>query len=198
MMVAAAACAVACGMAEDDADERKRTDYLSFDDEAFTAYVLSRFDLNGDGRLSRYEAERVIEIDCSGLGIRTLGDMGAFRNLESLDCSDNALQRLDVERCRSLVELRASRNHLTQLSIEGLRSLRLLVCNENALTRLNLGTAINLQEADLRGNGFEVLDFATCLSSLRATVRNNPSLRTVYCRAGQQIDYESPTELIER
>lgn len=197
-MAAVAACMVACGMAEDDTDERKRTDYLTFDDEAFTAYVLSQFDLNGDGRLSRYEAERVIEIDCSGLGIRTLGDIGAFRNLESLDCSDNALQRLDVERCRSLVELRASRNILTQLSIEGLRSLRLLACDENALTRLNLGTANNLQEADLRGNGFEVLDFATCLSSLRATVRSNPSLRTVYYRAGQQIDYESPTELIER
>ncbi len=185
-------------MTEGDEDERNRTRYLTFDDEVFTAYCLSHFDLNGDDRLSRYEAERVVEIDCVGLGIRTLGDLKAFTNLEYLDCSDNELTRLDVEGCRSLVELRAVRNQLVQLRIGGLRSLRTVECSENQLTQLGLGTAVNLQRFEAIDNRFEILDFSTCSGSLRANVRQNPLLRTVYARAGQQIDYESPTEVIER
>lgn len=185
-------------MAEGDEDDRNRSIYLTFDDEAFTAYCLRAFDLNEDGRISRYEAERVVAIDCAGLGIRTLGDLDEFKNLEELDCSDNALTQLDVEGCRSLIRLRASRNQLTRLSIDGLRSLRSLVCDENRLQHLDLGDAVNLQEANLFDNRVEVLDFAPCLRSLKANVRNNAALHTVYYRAGQQIDYGAPTVLVER
>lgn len=60
----------ACGLAEDDRDEDNKYIYLDFYDKAFEAYCLEKFDTNGDGRISRYEAQRVRRMSCSRAGHR--------------------------------------------------------------------------------------------------------------------------------
>lgn len=185
-------------MAEDDDEERKRYDYLTLADPAFERYCLAQFDLNDDDRLSRYEAERVIEIDCSQQGIATLDELDEFPNLQRLNCSGNRLLRLDVEQNRLLSELRCGANGLEELSIDGVRALVLLHCEENQLTRIDLGSAVNLQRLDASKNRLTVIDLASCSTSLTASLRDNPALVMIYIRKGQQVDYNSPAELIER
>ena len=41
----------ACGLAEDERDEKNRYIYLTFYDKAFEAYCLGEFDVDGDGAL---------------------------------------------------------------------------------------------------------------------------------------------------
>ena len=53
----------ACGLAEDERDEKNRYIYLTFYDKAFEAYCLGEFDVDGDGRISRYEAQRVRTVE---------------------------------------------------------------------------------------------------------------------------------------
>lgn len=185
-------------MAEDDADERKRYEYLTLSDERFEQFLLAHYDLNNDHRLSRYEAERVLEMDCSGQGIASLYEIGDFTNLSKLNCSNNNLVQLDLERNRSLTELRCSDNELAALSIDGLRSLTLIDCDNNRLVRIDLHSAVNLQRLEAEENRFTTIDLASCSSALRAFLRRNPDLTTIYTRAGQQVDYESPAQLVER
>lgn len=189
---------VACGMAEDEQDDRNRSIYLTFDDERFMAVCLDRYDLNGDGRFSRYEAERIVEMDCSGQQIRFLDDIDEFAHLERLDCSDNELVRLNVEGCTELRTLNCSRNALTDLRLKNLRVLTELNCSENRLSQLELQTNGILRLLEAQGNSLVMLDVASCAGNLKANVRSNPLLETVYYRPGQQIDFESPTTLIER
>lgn len=189
---------VACGLAEGDEDERKRTDYITLSDPAFEAFCLAYYDLNGDHRLSRYEAERVRVMDCSGRGIRSLAEIDAFCNLQELECSANELTHLDLERNRSLTELCCAENRLVELSVVGVRSLKRLDCHANALPRLDLTTAANLQQLDARSNALATIDLSLCARSLTASLRGNPKLTTIYARAGQQVDYESPAVLVER
>ena len=189
---------LACGMAEDEQDDRNRRIYLSISDEVFSAFCLEHYDLNGDARLSRYEAERVLDMDCAGQGIRFLDEIKEFKNLQSLDCSENQLQRLDVEECTSLEVLDCSQNALTEVRIDGLRSLVELDCSENQLTHLELRAAVSLRRLHAETNRFTMLDVSPCLSSLQARVRQNPLLETVYCKEGQQVDYETPTSLVMR
>ena len=47
----------ACGLAEDERDEKNRYIYLTIYDKAFEAYCLGEFDVEGDGRISRQEAQ---------------------------------------------------------------------------------------------------------------------------------------------
>ena len=86
----------ACGLADDERDEENKYIYPTFSDKTFEAYCLGEFDLDGNGRISRYEAQRVVRIDCSGRGIASLADVAEFANLRELDCRGNDLVRLDV------------------------------------------------------------------------------------------------------
>lgn len=76
----------ACGLAEDERDEKNRYIYLTFYDKAFEAYCLGEFDVDGDGRISRYEAQRVRTVECPERGVASLSDLKEFTRLERLDC----------------------------------------------------------------------------------------------------------------
>ena len=93
----------ACGLADDERDEENKYIYPTFSDKIFEAYCLGEFDLDGNGRISRYEAQRVVRIDCSGRGIASLADVAEFANLRELDCRGNDLVRLLAELATGVV-----------------------------------------------------------------------------------------------
>ena len=110
-----------CGLGEDSRDEDNRYVYLRFADPAFEAYCLEHWDLNGDGRISRYEAQRVWDMDCSSLGVKTLAGIEEFTALRKLDCSGNEIVALDVRKCIFMEQLNCSGNALISLDIKGLQ-----------------------------------------------------------------------------
>ena len=164
----------ACGLAEDGRDEDNKHVYLKFYDKAFETYCLEKFDTSGDGRISRYEAQRVRRMSCPERGIASLTDIREFFNLRELDCSDNALTSLDLDGVQGLVRMDCSGNDLPRLDLHSTASLLTLDCRRNALT---------------------TLDVASCDANLQADVRSNPGLTTVYCRSSQSISFDGQTEL---
>ena len=134
----------ACGLAEDDRDEDNKYIYLDFYDKAFEAYCLEKFDTNGDGRISRYEAQRVRRMSCPGRGIASLTDIREFFNLRELDCSGNDLTRLDLTACTYLERLDCRDNALVSLDLDGVRGLVWMDCSGNDLPRLDLHSTASL------------------------------------------------------
>ena len=177
----------ACGLAEDDRDEDNKYIYLDF--------CLEKFDTSGDGRISRYEAQRVRRMSCPGLGIGSLTDIREFFNLRELDCSGNDLTRLDLTACTYLERLDCRDNALVSLDLDGVRGLVWMDCSGNDLPRLDLHSMASLLTLDCRGNALTTLDVASCDANLKADVRSNPGLTTVYCLVSQNISFDGPTEL---
>ncbi len=189
----------ACGLAEDPRDEENKHTYLTIPDAAFRDYCLREFDTDGDGRLSRYEAQRVRSIVCPGLGIASLTGIEAFTRLERLDCSDNDLTLLDVQASTLLRRLDCANNALVRLDTGNLRSLTELDCSGNDLARVDLQTP-SLSIFIGARNRLTTLDLRNCARTMeRVDVRENPSLGLVYLRTGQvrQLQYDAPTEIIE-
>ena len=179
----------ACGLADDERDEENKYIYPTFSDKIFEAYCLGEFDLDGNGRISRYEAQRVVRIDCSGRGIASLADVAEFANLRELDCRGNDLVRLDV-------------SALARLEREGLRALVSLDCGGNPLRQLNLSTNASLMRFGGRGCGFGTLDLSQCARWMElADVRGCPSLALLYVASGQRfgaLRFDGPTKVVER
>ena len=118
--------------------------------------------------------------------------------LERLDCRGNALTRLDVTMTR-LEWLDCSDNGLVSLDVNGLRGLAYLDCGGNSLPRLDLQSNASLATLLCPDNALAgSLDVTSCASGLRADVRGNPSLATVYCLASQSVDFNGPTELVRK
>ncbi len=68
----------------------------AFPDSAFRDYVAAYIDTDGDGFLSDAEAEQVTELSLAGQGIASLRGISYFTNLQTLDCSDNAIGAADL------------------------------------------------------------------------------------------------------
>lgn len=192
-------CGTACGLADDDRSEDNKYIYLTFFDKGFEALCLEHYDLNRDGRLSRYEAQRVVTLDCAGAGLTSLTDLREFTSLRRLDCRDNALTELDLSLLTRLEEVRCDGNSLGRLVVDNLRGLTVLSCRGNALAQLDLASTPSLVELDCRSNRLRTLDVSTCAPTLQADVRDNPELATVYYKSATQVvSADGATELVAR
>lgn len=179
----------ACGMADDEREEDSKRRFITVPDPAFESYLLRTCDLNHDGRISYYEAERMLRIDCAGLGIGSLYGIEYFTSLRELDCSNNAIGTLDVSRLYSLERLNCSRNELVILRLGELRGLGYLNCADNRLDYLNLEYVVSLSELDCANNRLTTLDVSKCqphMVSVNAT--GNEPLYLFYKGRNQLID----------
>lgn len=191
----------ACGLA-DDRDEEDKYVYIRFSDGAFEKYALANHDLNGDGRVSRYEAQRVVEMDCSSLGIESMSEISEFSNLRVLQCNDNLLLSLDLRKCPFLERVGCAGNKLTSLDVNGLRALLSLNCSDNSLSGLQLGTNSSLRTLICSDNALTTLDVSVCSLNFRELdTRGNKTPFTLYRLAAQQFDSiltDPGTEIVAR
>ena len=84
----------------------------TFPDAAFRGYIAGNADTDKDSLLSESEIAGVTGLDVSGMGIQDLRGIEYFTELESLDCSDNALTSLDLSANTALQTLEAGGNRL--------------------------------------------------------------------------------------
>lgn len=111
--------------------------------EDFKAYLVENFDTDGDGEISRDEAELITAIECENLGLTSLEGVRNLTNLQTLHCSYNAIETLDVSGMTSLTELLCDHNLITDLNVSGCTSLSSIECNSNAIGELNLADCRN-------------------------------------------------------
>jgi Leucine-rich repeat (LRR) protein len=95
-----------------DCADKDRKIILEIPDAKFGAYLLENFDKNADGKISLYEAKAIKEIRCPGMEIESLDGIEKFVNLESLDCSNNRLDELELRYSKKLNKLVCTGNNV--------------------------------------------------------------------------------------
>lgn len=166
--------AVVCGCGKVELTENKGNDNpyipdepnIDPEDDIFLQFCIEKFDTDGDGTVSQYEADQVKTISCVGMKITKLTDIDKFSNLETIDCSGNKLVSLDLSKNRHLTGVNCSRNSLRSLSVAGCKELRTLDCSYNSLSSLDLSSATALQQVDCSNNSLATLNVGGC-SALR-------------------------------
>ena len=110
-------------------DAKIKIDDIHFQDANFRKYVSDRsIDENGDGYLTKDELDKVKKISIIKKSVSSLKGIEHFKNLETLDCSDNKLASLDLSHNTDLSALNCSSNHLTSLDVSKNTGLVVLYC----------------------------------------------------------------------
>ena len=114
---------------------------------------------------------QVTKIDVTGKSDPTVCDeIGFFRNLEELSCSDNGITYLDVSNNSKLTDLKCGWNRLTSLDVSNNPALKYLNCGSNQLTSLDVSNNPVLSTLYCDANQLISLDMT-----------NNPALEYLYC-----------------
>lgn len=149
----------------------------AFPDPAFLQWVGKK-DSDGDGFLSQEELDAVTAMDLRKQGIEQLDGLEYFRNLESLNCSENDLTALVLEDFPALTSLTCNENaSLETLDLSGVPALEHLYCFHSALTELDLEDVPALTYLAWGGSPLQELDLS-----------NNPELQVLHVLGGDLSD----------
>lgn len=111
---------------------------LAVADPKLKAYLLARCDANGDGVFSTAEAAALTTLDIAGLDIASFDELPAFTGLTSLDCSNNAIESLNLKALTALTTLDCANNRLTALDIKANTRLATLDCTGNSIDKIHV------------------------------------------------------------
>lgn len=118
----------------------KKAEGINIQNERLLYALLNSTDVdrNGDGVITRDEAEETTTLDLSGQNLGDLNGLDYFKNLEKLDCSYNNLSTLDLSPLYFLQELNCDGNNLSKLDLSDSDRLKVLSCEKNKLDTLNV------------------------------------------------------------
>lgn len=127
-------------------------------------------DLNDDGEIQLSEAQSVISLNVGSQSIQSISGIESFTNLETLDCSNNFFNSIDLDALVDLRRLNVLGNLLTSLDVSTNTNLEDLDCSFNQITSLDVNFNLNLKNLNCASN---------TISSLVLSM--HPSLETVIC-----------------
>jgi hypothetical protein len=114
-------------------------------DKALKTYIMTNFDTNKDGEISKEEAEAVKTIELKDSEIASIDGLEYFPNLEVANFSKHRLLKVDFSQCQRLKKLDVSQGAgLSSLVLPAsLEELSVMQCSQ--LKKINLSVAPNLK-----------------------------------------------------
>ena len=114
----------------------------NFPDARFRTAIAGKADRDGDGAVSKQEAQALTALDCAAEGISDLKGVGYFADLTELNCAGNQLKRLDLSANPALTQLDCSDNAIAMLDLSKNTALKKLSAEGQTVER-PLDTAKN-------------------------------------------------------
>lgn len=173
---------------------------VSIPDQAFLGALIAQgVDSNGDGKVSRSEAEVTRSLVIPPSGISDLRGLDAFIHLDSLSITLNPLEALDISNNLSLSYLECTSCELTSLDVSLNTELKTLICGRNELEEIDLLQNLDLIKLVCNNNLFTSLELSanTSLITMISCGNRLNSLDISMLRSLQKVGYDNMPMLTE-
>ena len=160
-------------------DDHEKDTVVYFQDFNFYSAILELgVDADSNGFISYEEAEKLTTLDVHEKNISDMKGIEAFVNLTYLNCSNNELYSLDLNKNTLLESIECDENNLTSLLVTNDSSLVYLSCNYNNLSSLKISGNILLKYLYCNGNQITSLNVShnTTLEILECDINKIPGL----------------------
>lgn len=199
--------------------EKDDSPIIEFQDENFLKALLSTnntlvnsrynvsVDLNGDSKISEYEASQVLAMeydefdDFGEFGstdkISSMQEIKYFTSLQKLNIDNNNLTKLDLGNNAALLSISCRNNKLEELDVDECTNLTVIDCGNNKLKELNVDGCTKLTVIDCGYNNLISLNIQECnkLRNLNCTSNQIKTLNISGCSDLSVLDCSS-NELI--
>ena len=125
------------------------------------------FDLTGIANFVALDS-----LNCSDNKLNSI-DISANVNLKNLDCRGNYLTNLDVQSNTLLIRLLCGDNNLSVLDVSKNLNLKQLNCNSNYLKNIGLAVNVNLQELNCNTNFISTINLGANINIKKLYCSNN-------------------------
>lgn len=148
---------------------------ITFTDDGFKQYLLSRLDGNKSGEIEIYEVAGVTEMEICTDNIESISELGFFPDLTSIVLKGSApgkgkLKSVDLSACRALKTLVISNNPITGVDLSVNPSVTYLDISGNSFKSIDLTSMPLLETFICSDNKLESIDMS-----------QNHSLKTLKC-----------------
>ncbi|MHC0444243.1 RCC1 domain-containing protein [Flavobacterium sp. 3-218] len=162
-----------------------------------------------DGKVPTSNINTLKSLDVSNSNISDLTGIQDFVSLTNLNCSQNSLKALNVNKNTALIVLNCNNNQIAALDVSNNTALTELICYSNKLTSLDVKANTALTKLDSGSNQYTTLDvssntaltFLGCNTSQLTSldVSNNTALTLLDCRENKikALDVSNLTALKE-
>jgi hypothetical protein len=96
---------------------------IEIPDATFKSYLVENFDKNKDGNITLEEAKAIKDLNIANMDIKKLDGIEKFADLESLDCSNNQLEELELRYNKKLDKVICTGNKTPLTIYIGMESL---------------------------------------------------------------------------
>jgi hypothetical protein len=160
-----------------------------FADERFYTFLLENFDADKDGVISREEANRVRQMDCSSSRFTSLTGIEHFPNLEKLNVEHvlyGGAVDLDLSKNIALTELYATGAGIRTLDVSGCPLLKILLVGDSEIETLDVGNNLQLEILDISHTRIEAIYLG-----------KNIALKELYCAGKDPASGTSGMQMTE-
>ena len=164
---------------------------IDIPDVKLKGYLKIYYDNDGDGQISEIEAQKIEDIDCRNLSVKSLKGIEFFPNLKRLSCGGNSLGSIDVSKNKKLEFLQCPNCNIVLLDVSQNTQLTYLDCSMNSFeTSLNIENNKNLKTLYCSMTGIKSLDLSYCnkLDTLICTSNPLTSLNVESCKSLIYLD----------
>ena len=145
---------------------RYREDIASIADPSFLSYLIQYYDSDGDGLLSRLEADKVASVRINTDQVETLQGIEYLSGLKYLQCEGSydglghslgKLTSLDLSHNKKLEQVLCRWNQIASIDVSGCLNLKTLWCSWNKLETLDVSACLDLVDLNCEHNFLESL-----------------------------------------